>query len=182
MNKALLYDEVERIVGKPIQLVRVKNHQLLYQILSDNNIKGVVRILLHYQNSGDANIIGGHWCAMIIDKTNKIILYYDSYGGKVDASLSHISPHKRLEYDENDMFIDKFLAYAMNHGYSIHYNDHPHQSREKGINTCGRYSACFLKYAHSIDQFHRYLYNYAVHNNCVSFDHAIVKLTQRYLK
>lgn len=180
MEKALLYDEVKRIVGKPIHLVRVKNHHLLYDLLDDSSSPNLLRILLHYQNNGNQVAVAGHWCAMLIDKLNKLIHYYDSYGDKVDATLRYIPPHKRLEYEQDDKFIDRFLVHAMNNGYEIHYNDHKHQSNSKGVNTCGRYSACFLKYASSVDDFHKYLTNYAKHNNCSSFDDAIVKLTHRY--
>lgn len=181
MEKALLYDEVKRIVGKPIHLVRIKNYSILYDLLNDPSTPDLLRILLHYQNNGNQVTIAGHWCAMLIDKLHKIIYYYDSYGDKVDATLKYIPPYKRLEYEETDKFIDKFLVYAMNRGYQIHYNDHKHQSNSKGVNTCGRYSACFLKYANSVDDFHNYLTNYALHHNCPSYDDAIVKLTQNYL-
>lgn len=180
MEKALLYDEVKRIVGKPIQLVRVRNHSDLYDFVNNPNTPSLLRVLLHYQNGGNKNMVSGHWCAMLIDKANKIIYYYDSYGDKVDATLSHIPPYKLQEYDQTDKFIDKFLVYAMNHGYEIHYNDHKHQRSGKGINTCGRYSACFLKYARSVDDFHRFLSTYARHHNCPTYDDAIVKLTQNY--
>lgn len=180
MQKALLYDEVRRIVGKPIYLVRVKNHQLLYDLIDDISTPDLLRVLLHYQNNGDQKTIAGHWCAMIIDKLDKAIHYYDSYGDKVDATLNYIPPSKRIDYEQDDKFIDRFLVHAMRHGYEIHYNDHKHQSNSKGVNTCGRYSACFLKYARSVDDFHNYLSNYSKHNNCESFDDAIVKLTQNY--
>lgn len=185
MEKALLYDEVKRIVGKPIRLIRIKNHSELYNILNDPTTPDIVRILLHYQNGGDKNLISGHWCAMIIDKNRKIIYYYDSYGDKVDATLKYIPAYKRLEFEQDDKFIDKFLVYAMNNGYEIHYNDHKHQRNGRGINTCGRYSACFLKYGNPgsggvIEDFHKFLTNYKKHNNCTSYDDAIVKLTKNY--
>lgn len=182
MEKALLYDEVKRIVSKPIHLIRVRNHSELYDLLDNPNTSNLLRILLHYQNGGNQTAACGHWCAMLIDKVNKVIHYYDSYGDKVDATLNHIPSNKLLEYGQDDKFIDRFLVHAMNRGYEIHYNDHKHQRNGRGINTCGRYSGCFLKYARSVDDFHRYLTNYARHHNYPTYDDAIVGLTNNYFK
>ena len=168
-------NEVKSIVRKPIHVVGAMNKKSLVDLLE--NDEPIVRIMLHYQNDNNAYSVSGHWCALYIDKPKKKIYFYDSYGEYPDDQLNHIRPQYRMKTDQVTRDVNILLNAALREGYKIEYNDHKHQERKKGINTCGRWAGTFLKRGGSIEEFNNFVRKYAGAYKIKNLDDAIVKLT-----
>lgn len=85
----------------------------------------------------------GHWIALIKQGKN-LIEHFDSYGIKPDNELKFIKSHMREELDEEY----PHLTYLLYHSpYKLSFNQYKLQKTDKGISTCGRWSAsrCLLK-------------------------------------
>lgn len=80
----------------------------------------------------------GHWTALIRDKENKIIYYFDPYGGMLDDPINHVNPMIAKELHANHNYLARLIE---REGYRCDYSDHPVQKLEEGINTCGRHVA-----------------------------------------
>jgi len=82
----------------------------------------------------------GHWCCFYKNDPNTIT-FFDSYGKVIDSQLKHIPEHFRRESNQKKSHLCRLLYES---GYDVHYNDHPLQRLQKGINTCGRHVICRL--------------------------------------
>jgi len=80
----------------------------------------------------------GHWTALIRDRDNMIIYYFDPYGGILDDPINHVDPRIAKELHANHNYLARLIE---KDGYSCDYSDYPLQRLEDGINTCGRHVA-----------------------------------------
>ena len=79
----------------------------------------------------------GHWT--ILSRDNKIIEYFDSYGGNPDAPLHWINMQKRKELGEEIPYLTNMLNKTK---LKVVYNPIDYQSKKNDIATCGRH-CCF---------------------------------------
>lgn len=171
--------DTKRIVRKPVHVVGAMNKDSLISLLTNN--EPILRIMLHYQNSDSGNAVSGHWCSLYVDKNRKKIYFYDSYGEYPDDQLTHIKPSYRRRTEQGSRDINTMLNAALRAGYKIEYNHYKHQQLKDGVNTCGRWAAMFLKRGESIENFNKFIRQYARIYGFKNLDDAIVDLTQSSL-
>ena len=129
------------------------------QITRGNCVVRLYEELLHFENVVDAigktgNMIVllptqkdtstiGHWVAVLFDKETNTINHWDSYG------LSWV---QERAFTDNQ-FVKRHLLgnlyqTAMNDGYKVIYNKHRLQKMSNGINTCGRWVSCRIRFSY----------------------------------
>jgi len=78
----------------------------------------------------------GHWCCLF-EVNENLVEFFDPYGMMIDHELKYI-PDKFLKSKSlNHTYITKLL-YDSKYG-NIEWNNHPLQSKQNGVNTCGRH-------------------------------------------
>lgn len=179
-KRELTLQDVERIVNKPIFLITADNKSNL-PLLLENDDSGLKRVVIHYQNSDNGLVKGGHWCGMLIDNFHKNIYFFDPYGGFPDDQLNKIQMWYRKKTHQQGRDIGKFLADALTSGYKIFYNEHKLQKMQDGNNTCGRWVASFLKRGQSTDNFYKFISSYNRTWKDPTMDDSIVRLTNNIL-
>lgn len=155
MEKLLSKDDIENIIGSPVNLI-------VYDELSNiNNVKqlfnGYEFVLLLYRTSKNV----GHWTGLKMTGP-KEITFFDSYGLKVDRELDYIPIRYRAE-------LSRILYYS---GYKIEYNDYKLQGDTS--NTCGRWVALFFLYCTNIDFFSNI---FKIYKKFINLDKLVVLIT-----
>lgn len=177
-KRELSLQDIEKIVRKPIDVITADNKHNLPLLLKDGDVK---RVVIHYQDSDNEFVKGGHWCGMIIDNFHRNIYFFDPYGGFPDDQLDSIQMWYRKKTNQQGRDIGKFLARALTSGYKIFYNEHKLQKMEDGNNTCGRWVASFLKRGQSTDNFYKFILSYNRTWKDPTMDDSIVRLTNNIL-
>ena len=167
MDKALSAEEVLKIAGIPIKLIKYSDLSL-YKTICD--IFGTFKaVLLLYEQ----RINSGHWVCLINHKDT--IHFFDSYGLFPDDELrfSNIKFRK-----ENDMFLP-YLTYLLYHSpKTIDFNDIKLQKIDEKIATCGRWCGMRMR-MHKLtnDEFSDLFKNIKKNER----DPLIVNLTEKYI-
>lgn len=185
MEKALSKGEIEDIIGKNVNMIRymdIKDFDNVNQLFINNSTSGRIvkpysKCLLHFQTNHNNNTFYGHWTALYM-KGNKIF-FFDPYGDVVDDQLDNIDPNYNMIVNQDYPYLSKLLHDSK---YNIYYNPYRLQKLQKGINTCGRWCAIFLKYINEygdIDDFVKVFKNYKKEG--YDLDELIVYLTDYLL-
>lgn len=151
MDYALNKKEVEKIAGKPINMVRYQDLDNMYdinEIFYDYNNKITEPIdcaLIHFQTSHNNTGIYGHWC--IICRNGKDLYFFDPYGTYIDDQLEHIDPEYNELIGQNYPYLSNLLGYS---DYNIHYNPYRLQ-KFNGSQVCGRYCGAFARFFDEFD-------------------------------
>lgn len=165
-------DDIEQIVGKPVNLIRYKD---LDNYNSINELQ--FPLLIHLQTNHNDGILYGHW--VCICKYGNNLSFFDSYGMFPDDGLDYINPNYNILIGQ-DGYLSKLL---INFNGNIFYNKIPLQSFNNGSETCGNYVAAYIYYYCEEfidpDNFSKILLKYR--KKGYDLDKLIVKLTN-YLK
>lgn len=133
-------DDINQIVGEEVKLTTspdFKNLQDVDELFYPNSNNALVL----YQTHDGPNIKIGHWCCL--KRMGDHMVFYDSYGSMPDATLKTMPEWYRKRTGQMKRDLSKLLCDS---DYEfLHYNPHPHQKHEKGINTCGRHCAMYMK-------------------------------------
>lgn len=182
-NKSLSYGDIVRIAEvSNIHLVTAKDKQRIYFIIRMYPNERFCNFVIHYQTGSEGGILMGHWVCMVVDKSEKKITFFDSYGRFPDDSLKSIEREYREITYQNQRDIGEFLANMMEEGYKIYYNEHKFQKLGPGINTCGRWVAIFLNYmnrGYDGEKFKRYIEIMLNSYNIKNKDSLSVILTEK---
>jgi len=156
MDRLLSKDDIQHIVGKPIlfyvydDLEHIDNYRDFF--------KGYNLILILYRTEKYV----GHW--VCIKKIGNKVMFFDSYGFKVDEELEWVPIH----YHAN---LSRILYYSP---FTIEYSQYKLQADREGVNDCGRWCALFLRYATDIDLFGRI---FKIYQKVIDIDTLCVLLT-----
>ena len=117
----------------------------------------------------------GHWTCIFLRKDN-ILEFFDPYGIIIDNEIkgTFMDPEWIKNYYRDG---EKRLSHLIiNSKYnSIEYNNYNIQSKDKGINTCGRHVVCRLWNKHlSLDDYYNIIQLY-------NPDELVVELTNKHL-
>ena len=82
----------------------------------------------------------GHWVCLTRDIHNSIN-YFDSYGGKVDETLTWSSPAERKKLNMCNPYLSHLLDKTPE---QVYYNDEDYQKDGFDINTCGRHCSFYI--------------------------------------
>ena len=131
MNYSLSDSDIRRFLpGIPI---------LTYQELT--SINDIDQILNNPYNAAviliEVRPKSGHWT--LIQKRNKMLEWFDSYGVKVDNQLQKIDKKFRQVSDQDFPYVSKLMKESP---YKLSYNNHRLQIMAHNINTCGRHVIC----------------------------------------
>lgn len=139
VDKEILSDplddsEIKQILNNDAKIIKyseLKNYDSIDDLLPNNKSM----IILLYQWGPSI----GHWCCCC--KHDDKILYFDSYGGKVDEPLSWNDMIKNNQLGQ----YNKFLSNLFNKSnYKIMYNPIQYQKLKGDLATCGRHCCVFL--------------------------------------
>ena len=117
----------------------------------------------------------GHWTCLFL-RHNDILEFFDPYGIIIDNEIkgTFMDPEWIKKYYKNG---EKRLSQLIiNSQYNkIEYNNYNIQSKNKGVNTCGRHVVCRLWNKHlSLDEYYNIIKLY-------NPDELVVDLTNKYL-
>jgi hypothetical protein len=98
----------------------------------------------------------GHWCC-IFKINDKLLEFFNPYGGYPDDSLEYIPMHFRLISDQYYPYLSLLMYYSP---YELSYNEHAFQKHGKNIKTCGRWCSIRLVFRnYSLEEFHNLIKN-----------------------
>jgi len=183
MDYGLNRDEVEKIAGKKINMIRYQDLDDIGDIdeLFYDNTKKISKpidsCLIHFQTHHNNTTIRGHWCMLTKNKNN--LYFFDSYGNEVDDQLEHIDPEYNKLIGQNFPFLSKLLHECP---YNLYYNPYRLQSLENNSETCGRWCGLFSKHFKEfkdIDDYSKEFLKYK--KKGFDLDELVVRLTDKYL-
>ena len=115
----------------------------------------------------------GHWCCLF-KVTDRLIEFFNPYGGYPDDSLKYIPDHFRKVSNQDYPYLSWLL---INSPYELSYNEHKFQKQEKDIKTCGRWCGIRLACRHmSLEQFTDFINSMTKMLNCTG-DELVTILT-----
>jgi mRNA-degrading endonuclease YafQ of YafQ-DinJ toxin-antitoxin module len=92
----------------------------------------------------------GHWCCLF-KQNEKLLEFFNPYGGYPDDSLEYIPMHFRLISNQYYPYLSSLMYKSP---YELSYNEHKFQKHNKDIKTCGRHAAVRLVFRHlSLDKY-----------------------------
>jgi len=92
--------------------------------------------IILYQNSPNS----GHWVALY--RRGDSILYFCSYGSKIDSQLKWVSADENKKMGINAPYLSQMLEASP---YKVYFNTIKHQDEDRRISTCGRFCIAFIK-------------------------------------
>jgi|SRR5271154_2028970 len=96
----------------------------------------------------------GHWCCLF-KQNEKLLEFFNPYGGYPDDSLEYIPMHFRLISNQYYPYLSFLMYYSP---YELSYNEYKFQKHGKDIKTCGRHAAMRLVFRHlSLDDYKQLL-------------------------
>jgi len=114
-------------------------------------------LILFYPNFQDDRLISGHYVALIRHPESRTISFYDPYGIKPDTQKDFAHNRREL-YQERE---NSLIRLMLDSGWNIDYSNHQHQSKVKGVATCGRHSLSRCLYKHLTNDQYNQLIRYA---------------------
>jgi len=185
MNRSLSYQEICKIIQNDncTYLVTAKEKSKMYFVANANKCN-YINFVIHYQTNNTEKIIDGHWVSLVIDKVNKIIYFFDSYGRFPDDSLNDIKPWYRIETNQNQRDVGEFMYEMSQLGYGLKYNEHKLQKYKDGVNTCGRWVGLFCLFinnGYDEEDFFEYVDQLKYNNNFKNLDQVSIFLTEKLL-
>lgn len=98
----------------------------------------------------------GHWISVSRNLPKKEIYFFSTYGGKPDVEKLEWLTDDDMKMSGQDINIfNDGLRNLQEHGWTIHYNDHPYQIPGDKTATCGIFTVAFLRSGKDPDKFYR---------------------------
>lgn len=141
------------------------------------------RAMILYQTQGDGNNAYGHWTSICMLPNSKAhggysVYFFDPYGTFPDNEQRMIN---KSYMERSGQVKNKLQALLKNSIFNdIHYNNHRLQKLQRGIDTCGRWSAFFLRCKMTETEFVKFIKT-AKNDLKLSNDETIVILTDPFL-
>ena len=122
----------------------------------------------------------GHWACIM--RSGKNIMYFCSYGTRVDKSIKMwLTAIKRREFGEDVPFMSYLFNRAIDDGYSVSFNSVCYQNKkDSSVSTCGRWVIERIKWNmeqknNSPQAFYKYIKKYSKDHE-LNFDLSICQL------
>lgn len=161
MDKTLSNNDIYEIVGKEFGIIQAN------RLNKNNNIEDFLINNMCLIIYNEINKVG-HWCCM--KRIGKTIYFFDPYGDFIDEQQKYTN--KVYDPVLRKLF-KKYIIKDKNN--NVEYNDNQLQKLKKGVNTCGRWCALFMKYGSvTIDEFNEIFNNYKKYYD---LDELITKIT-----
>lgn len=135
------YEKIALSDKEVLTLINGRANLILYPNL--NKFKTIDEILNPYGACiilFEAKPRYGHWCC-IFKINDKLLEFFNPYGGYPDDSLEYIPMDFRLSTDQ---YIPYLSILMYNSPYELSYNEHQFQKHDQNIRTCGRWCAVRL--------------------------------------
>lgn len=102
----------------------------------------------------------GHWTALC--RTEKQIIYFDSYSNKPDGQMRHIKSFWRKMLGQDDTYLTTLLKAVKDR--EVVWSKNRFQSLKDGTGTCGRWCILFLNmvlnFGYDINEFEEFVNHY----------------------
>jgi hypothetical protein len=125
----VLYPFDKNVADKIIQYSELANYSDLKELLPNPNDFKIILV--------EDRPNRGHWTTIIRQNGNRII-YFDSYGEKVDGQFKYIPDNIERELGENIRYLSRLINTASPNDVIMH-NIIQYQEDSPGITTCGRH-------------------------------------------
>lgn len=186
LRKALTGEEVLRLAGGD-RVAKVITYDMLQRYRSIEQLFGTRRaVLLLYVHSDPErdDSTFGHWTSLCRQSQNTI-LYTDSYGRKVDDTLTDYTDSHREATDQDNPKLTKLLrdwAAKDPKNRRVVYNNISFQTpKDMSVATCGRWAAYRCRWTHVDEDTYEATIKAAARKLRLSPDELIVKATDRFL-
>ena len=146
------YEDIALSDKQVLKLIDGKANLILYPNI--HKYKNIDEILYPYEACiilFEAKPRYGHWCC-IFKINNKLLEFFNPYGGYPDDSLEYIPIDFRLK---SYQFYPYLSILMYNSPYELSYNEYKFQKHGNDIKTCGRWCAIRLIFRNlSLDEFY----------------------------
>jgi hypothetical protein len=176
MNYALSDVDVKKIapdcrVFSYSQLTPMTN---LNQLINTTNRKAMI---LYQTGNANGGASMGHWVSIML--LNNGIYFFDSYGTFPDKEQNMIG---QAFMEQSNQTKNKLQSLIRNSPYAnnAYYSEYKYQAMKPGVNTCGRWSALFLRCDMTENEYHNFIMKAKKSLNTTN-DKTIVILTNPFL-
>jgi hypothetical protein len=142
--------EARELVLKPMSSSEIENYGFRFMTYSDLANFQIVEDLLP-NTEYDAVVIlvrtkinYGHYVCMV--RLNKRLLYFDSYGFRVDKKFYETTEYMRNKINQTFPHLSSLLNDAVDRKFNVSFNEYPFQNQKVESNTCGRWCILFCQY------------------------------------
>lgn len=144
INKCLSDKDILNLIDTNIIMYHnLKKYNNILEILKNNSAVILYQSTLNY----------GHWCC--INKIDKNIYFFDSYGMFPDNQKKYLRPDKQMKKLNEKNQMRRLLLNTIDLGYTCYYNHNLLQG--KNTSTCGYWCVSFIKYNKSENDFYNYI-------------------------
>lgn len=131
---ALSNDDILRIMKGKVKVMRYQDVANYDNI--DELLKPYGNVVILYESKAGY----GHWVALC-KRGKNMLSFFDSYGIVPDNELEFIPKAYRQASNQMKKHLTQLLADSK---YKVEYNNHPFQSAQAGVSTCGRWACGYL--------------------------------------
>lgn len=174
--------DIYKILGKSIKIMEFKEFKNYNDILSCFGSSSVIIIFFETELG---NI--GHWECLILNRNNKYLSFFDSYGIDCKDIISHVQKNLLIDMAENGNYIYNLLLDFSNNNsdWKIVQNKIKYQkfgSSKNPIDTCGRH-VCVRSSLHSLDEieYFKFMTDYKQQFNLNNFDDVVIQITYKII-
>lgn len=173
MNYSLSGEEVQELAGpgcKVIPYSALNQFSDINQLINKSNPK----VAILYETGNNNGQLNGHWCGLAL--VDDSLQFFDSYGGKSGFPDNEQIIIGNAYLKQSNQTRYKLQRLMKNSPYpKLAYNEHKYQQLKPGVNTCGRWTGCFLRSGLTTDEFNKFIKSV---KKLVggSYDSVIVKL------
>jgi hypothetical protein len=136
-GKALSGDDIIKLCGGRVKIVVYSDLDEFTDL--DDLLEPYGSVVILYRTSKNF----GHWCGLNMINKNTVE-FFDPYAFTIDSELAWVDKNTRKQLEQEHTTLSHLLLAS---NYNIDYNHIRFQSKERGINTCGRWCSlrCIFK-------------------------------------
>lgn len=168
-NKCLSDTDIRHILGnvKIIAYPDLAKYNSIDQCFGPRDM-----FILFFEEDKEGGQVSGHWNYVQKLNNNKI-LFFDSYGLKVDQCKKWLPQYQLMKLKEYPNYLSDLINKS---DKTVVYNPYKYQSMKSGVNTCGDY-VCLRALCRNMNglQFKNYLDELKKKYNVQTYDEAVVE-------
>lgn len=148
MQHSLSDGDIRKLLGAGTTVLLYPQLQDMQSVPFDRN--GICVVLYLTENDHT-----GHW-TLLLQRSSTEIEFFDSFGLPPDGDARWLNSQKRASLGESQQLIQAVLRRMKveNPSLQVYYNTRDFQSKQEGVDDCGRYVAARALLRHlSLDQF-----------------------------
>lgn len=169
-NKCLSDQEIRHILGSNIKIItypQLSKYSNIDQCFGAGNF-----FILFFEEDKEHWQVSGHWeFVQLLNNGN--ILFFDSYGLKVDECKKWLPQYTLMKLKEYPNYLTDLLSKS---NRTVFYNPYKYQSFSSGVNTCGDF-VCMRALCRNMNglQFKNYLDELKRKYNVKTYDEAVTE-------